>query len=55
MGGWASKGVAMWFWIILLVLGFAVVGAMTYRRQRAGPPGVPGESHDPPDEVDSTS
>ena len=44
----------MWFWIILLLLGFAVVGAMTYRRQKAGAPNFPGKRHDPPNADDST-
>jgi len=44
----------MWFWIILLLLGFAVVGAMTYRGQKAGSPEVPGKRHDPPHADDSS-
>ena len=50
----AIEGVAMWFWIILLLLGFAVVGAMTYRRQKAEAPDVPGKRHDPPHADDSS-
>jgi hypothetical protein len=44
----------MWFWIIKLLLGFAVVGAMTYRRQNAGAPDAPGKRHDPPNADDSS-
>jgi hypothetical protein len=45
----------MWFWIILLLLGFAVVGAMTYRRQRARTTDVSGKGHDPPNAIDSSN
>ena len=43
----------MWFWVILLLLGFAVVAAMIFRRQKAGSPEVPGNKHDPPNANDS--
>ncbi len=45
----------MWFWIILLLLGFAVVGAMTYRRQKTGPPDSPITRDDPPEAVDPSN
>jgi hypothetical protein len=46
----------MWFWIILLLLGFAVVGAMSYRRRRTRSPSDPaGNRHEPPNAIDSSN
>ena len=46
----------MWFWIILLLLGFAVVGAMTHRRRGTRPSSDPvGKRHEPPNSIDSSN
>ena len=46
----------MWFWIVLLLLGFAVVGAMSYLRRGTRTPSDPlGKRHEPPNSIDSSN
>jgi len=46
----------MWFWIVLLVLGFAVVAAMQHRQRRGrSADDLPGKSHESPNAADSSN